>query len=134
MGNPQILVDLVLVILAAFAGGALAHRVGQPVIIGYLVAGVVIGPFTPGPTASPQSVQVLADVGVALLMFSLGAEVSVAELRRIGRVAVVGGSLQILITMGLGPLLAPWLGLTLAQGVFLGALLALSSTVVAMKV
>ena len=134
MADPQLLLDLVLAVVAAFVGGALAHRVGQPVIIGYLVGGVVIGPFTPGPTASQESVQVLAEVGVALLMFSLGAEVSIAELRRIGRVAVFGGSLQIVLTMGLGPLLAPWLGLNFAQGVFLGALLALSSTVVAMKV
>jgi CPA2 family monovalent cation:H+ antiporter-2 len=77
---------------------------------------------------------VLAEIGVALLMFALGAEVSIAELRRIGRVAIVGGALQILCTMGLGPLVGQLIGLTFAQGVFLGALLALSSTVVALKV
>src|SRR5919202_518253 len=59
---------------------------------------------------------------------------AVDELRRLGKVAVLGGALQILCTMGLGPLLAPALGLTFVQGVFLGALLALSSTVVALKV
>ncbi len=134
MGDLRPLIDLVLAVFVAFAGGALAHRAGQPVIIGYLLAGVAIGPFTPGPSASRESVQVLAEIGVALLMFSLGAEVSVAELRRLGPVAVFGGALQIVLTMGLGPVLAPWLGLTSAQGVFLGALLALSSTVVASKV
>ena len=134
MNDLGLLLDLVLAIVVAFAGGAIAHRLGQPVILGYLLAGVAIGPFTPGPTASVHSVQVLAEVGVAFLMFALGAEVSIAELRRIGKVAIIGGTLQILCTMGLGPLVAPWLGLTFSQGVFLGALLSLSSTVVVLKV
>jgi K+:H+ antiporter len=134
MDDLQLVADLALAIVVAFLGGTLAHRFGQPVILGYLVAGVAIGPFTPGPTAGAHSVQVLAEIGVAFLMFALGAELSIGELRRIGRVAVLGGALQILCTIGLGPLLAPVLGLTFAQGVFLGALLALSSTVVALKV
>src|SRR3954451_3389538 len=134
MDDLQLAFDLALGIVVAFLGGSLAHRLNQPVILGYLLAGVAIGPFTPGPTASAHSVQVLAEIGVAFLMFSLGAELSIAELRRIGRVAVLGGASQILFTMGLGPVLAPLLGLSFAQGVFLGALLALSSTVVALKV
>ena len=60
-------------------------------------------------------------------MFALGAEVSLGELRRLGRVTAAGGPLQIVLTMGLGPLLAPVLGLSPLQGVFLGGLLALSS-------
>src|SRR3954465_5856033 len=134
MDHLQLVVDLVLAVLAAFVGGVVAQRRGQPVILGYLLAGVAIGPFTPGPTANTHSVQVLAEIGVALLMFALGAEVSLAELRRIGRVGTLGGALQLVCTMGLGPLLAPFLGLTFTQGVFLGALLALSSTVVTLKV
>src|SRR5262249_44070260 len=85
-------------------------------------------------SAGLHSVQVMAEIGVALLMFALGAEVSLGELRQIGRVAVVGGTLQIVCTMGLGPVVAPALGLNFAQGVFLGALIALSSTVVATRV
>src|SRR5919202_1373177 len=134
MSEFQFIFDLVLAILSAFVGGVVAQRLGQPVILGYLVAGVAIGPFSPGPVADVHSIQLLAEVGVAFLMFALGAEFSFAELRRLGRVATLGGPLQILFTMGLGPLLAPLLGLSLLQGVFLGALLALSSTVVALKV
>ena len=126
--------DLVLAITAAFVGGIVAQRLGQPVLLGYLAGGVFIGPFTPGPTADIHTVQVLAEIGVAFLMFALGAEVSLAELRRLGRVAVWGGGLQIAGTMLLGPLLAPMLGLTFGQGLFLGALLALSSTVVTLNV
>jgi CPA2 family monovalent cation:H+ antiporter-2 len=133
MEDLKLVLDLVLAVAAAFAGGVLAQRLGQPVILGYLVGGMIIGPFTPGLVADQHSVSVLAEIGVAFLMFALGAEFSLGELRRMGLVASVGGILQILITMGLGPLLAPILGLTFMQGVFLGALLALSSTVVALK-
>ena len=134
MQDIKLIVDLVLAVVAAFVGGVVAQRLGQPVILGYLLAGVAIGPFSPGLVADVRSVQVLADIGVAFLMFTLGAEFSFRELRRLGRVATLGGALQILFTMGLGPLLAPALGLSFVQGVFLGALLALSSTVVALKV
>lgn len=134
MDNLQLILDLALAVGSAFVGGILAQRLGQPVILGYLLAGVAIGPFSPGPVADTHSVQVMAEIGVAFLMFALGAEFSFTELRRLGRIASVGGALQIVITMGLGPMLAPSLGLTFAQGVFLGALLALSSTVVALKV
>src|SRR3954452_11649553 len=134
MGDLQLILDLVAAVLAAFVGGVVAQRLGQPVILGYLIAGVVIGPFTPGPSAGVHTVQVLAEMGVAFLMFALGAEVSLGELRRLGRVTMLAGPLQIIGTMGLGLLLAPAVGLSIAQGVFLGALLALSSTVVALKV
>ncbi|MGH2354547.1 MAG: cation:proton antiporter [Chloroflexota bacterium] len=134
MHELQLVIDLVLAVLAAFAGGIVAQRLGLPVILGYLLAGVAIGPFTPGPIADLGSVRVLAEIGVAFLMFALGAEFSFAELRRLGRVTTIGGVLQIGCTMALGPLLAPLLGLSFTQGVFLGALIALSSTVVALKV
>jgi CPA2 family monovalent cation:H+ antiporter-2 len=133
MEDLAFVVDLVLAVVTAFVGGIVAQRLRQPVILGYLLAGVVIGPFTPGPKASQHTVEVLAEIGVAFLMFAVGAEVSVAELRRLGRVAGLGGAVQIGGTMLLGPLLAPALGLSPVQGVFLGGVLALSSTVVALK-
>src|SRR5919202_3286513 len=134
MTEIQFIYDLVLAILSAFLGGVVAQRLGQPVILGYLVAGVAIGPFSPGPRADIHSIQLLAEIGVAFLMFALGAEFSFAELRRVGRVATLGGALQLGCTMLLGPSLAPLLSLSFTDGVFFGALLALSSTVVALKV
>ena len=79
MGDLQLVLDLVAAVIAAFVGGLVAQRLGQPVILGYLIAGVAIGPFTPGPMASLHSVQVLAELGVAFLMFALGAEVSLGS-------------------------------------------------------
>jgi K+:H+ antiporter len=116
--------DLALAVLAALVGGVVAQRLGQPVLLGYLLAGVALGPFTPGPTVDPHAVEALAEIGVAFLMFAFGIELSLAELRRLGRVAGLGGALQIGATMALGPLLAPALGLSFGAGVFLGALLA----------
>jgi CPA2 family monovalent cation:H+ antiporter-2 len=94
----------------------------------------VIGPFTPGLTIDEHSVRLVADIGVAFLLFALGTEFSAAELRRMGRSAGLGGGIQVLVTMLLGVPLAPLLGATHLQGLYLGALLALSSTVVTLKV
>lgn len=133
MAIPHLIVDLVLAVSAAFVGGAIAQRFGQPALLGYLLAGVAIGPFTPGPVADTHAVQTLAEIGVAFLMFAVGAELSLGEFRRLGKLAAMGGALQILITMGLGLALALALGLTGSQGLYFGALIALSSTVVALK-
>ena len=134
MADVRLLLDLVAAVLAAFAGGVLAQRIGLPVVVGYLVAGVAIGPFTGGFSVDPHSIDLLAEIGVAFLMFAVGAEFSRRELRRLARIALVGGSLQILLTMALGLALGPLLGASLLQSVFLGALLSLSSTVVVLKV
>ncbi len=135
MDIPPLFVDLALAAVAAFAGGIVARRLGLPVILGYLLAGCLIGPSTPGPVVDLHSVEALAEMGVAFLMFGLGAELSLARLRRLGRVAAFGGTLQILGTIALGVAIGPWLGLglDLPGSVFLGGLLALSSTVVALK-
>ena len=133
MAELTLLVDLVLAVAAGLLGGTVAVRLGQPVILGYLVGGVLIGPFTPGPVGNYANIHVLAEGGVALLMFAIGAELSISELRRVGRVAVVGGVVQILGSIVLGAAVGPLLGLGPAQALFFGGLTALSSTVVAIK-
>lgn len=125
--------ELALAVVAAFVGGLIARRIGLPVILGYLVAGVAIGPFTPGPVAEGGGIASLAEIGVAFLMFALGTELARSELRELGRTALLAGSGQIVLVALIGPAVAPLLGLTFAQGIFLGALLSLSSTVVALK-
>ena len=80
MDPVSFVLNLALAVLAALLGGVVAQRLGQPVILGYLLAGVALGPFTPGPTVDPHAVEALAEVGVAFLMFAVGAELSLSEI------------------------------------------------------
>ena len=130
----QLLIDLGFAIAAAFLGGLLAQRLGQPMLVGYLLAGMLIGPYTPGPVSDITTVQTLAEIGVALLLFSLGTEFSFGQLMQVGQAAILGGVLQILLTIGLGTALGTALGLALTPSIFLGAIIALSSSVVIIKV
>jgi K+:H+ antiporter len=132
--SENLLLDLVVAVLAAFCGGLIAERLRLPVVVGYLGAGILIGPFTPGLTVNRHSIELLAEIGVAFLMFAVGTEFSREELRRLGRTGGIGGAIQILGTMGAGLVAGLLLmGVGVSQAVFLGALLALSSTVVALK-
>src|SRR4029450_10762876 len=98
----ELVTDLTLVFLAALAGGFLAQRLGQPLIVGYIVAGVAVGPFTAGPTGgSVHDLEQLAELGVILLLFSLGLEVSIKELAPVRRVALLGGTIQIVLARAL---------------------------------
>ncbi|MEP7117984.1 MAG: cation:proton antiporter [Acidobacteriota bacterium] len=126
--------DLALVLIAALSGGILAHRLGQPLIVGYILAGVLIGPFTAGPTViNAHNIEQLAELGVVLLLFSLGLEVSFRELAPVRAVALVGGAIQVLLTIALGFGLGLGLGWEWRQAVWFGGLIALSSTMVALK-
>ena len=134
MSESSVIFDLVLIIAAATAGGLLARWLRQPVILGYLVAGVFVGPHTPGPVADLERVRFLTEIGVALLLFVMGTEMVPSRFRKVGRVVVFGGLLQIGLTLLLGLALGPLIGLGATEGVFLGSMLALSSTVVAVKI
>src|SRR5437867_13118570 len=91
MPETRFLTDLGLLFLAALGGGLLAQAVQQPLIVGYILAGVLIGPFTPGATLSdPYTFQLFADVGVVLLMLTSGVEFSVAVLLRVRKVSLSG--------------------------------------------
>jgi CPA2 family monovalent cation:H+ antiporter-2 len=123
--------DLAYVFAAALLGGIVAHAAHQPLILGYVVGGIVIGPFTPGPTVSDvHTFELLAEIGVILLMFSIGIEFSLRDLLRVKWVAIVGAPLGILLAMLLGVgvgLLAGW---SVVQGVVVGAVISVASTMV----
>ena len=126
--------DLTLVLAAALVGGFVAHRVGQPLIVGYIVAGVVVGPFTGGLTVRHvEGIEQLAELGVALLLFALGLEVSFRELAPVRAVALAGGSLQMVLTIAFGSALAAGFGWAWLPALWFGALIAVSSTMVALK-
>lgn len=125
--------DLVLAITAALLGGVAAQRLGQPPLLGYLVGGILIGPYTPGPVSDIRHVSTLAEIGVVLLMFEIGVEFPVTRLRRVRAVAIGGGLLAV---VGIGVIAAAIgraLGFPLVQQVFFGAMMSLASTMVALK-
>jgi K+:H+ antiporter len=127
-------VTLLAALGSALVLGALAHRLGLAPMIGYIAAGLVVGPFTPGVVANPDEVLGLADIGVALLMFSIGLRVRREELREVGRLVVVGAPLQVAITLGVGAVTASLMGSPLSEALFLGAVASISSSVVLAKV
>jgi len=130
----ELVADLTLILLAALAGGFLAQRFGQPLIVGYILAGVVIGPFTAGPTVgNVHDIEQLAELGVVLLLFALGLELSFRELAPVRNVALAGATIQISLTIALGLGLGLALGWAWRPALWFGALISLSSTMVALK-
>jgi len=124
---------LLLALIAALALGTLAHRLGLPLMIGYIVAGVVVGPVTPGPTANREEILALADIGVALLMFSIGLQFSISEIRSVGARILLGTPIQVAISMGLGTGTGLMLGWALPEALFIGGAVSVCSTVVLVK-
>ncbi|HTL89620.1 MAG TPA: cation:proton antiporter [Leptolyngbya sp.] len=131
----RLIVDLVSVLAAAAAGGLIAALLKQPVLLGYLVAGVIVGPTGLGLIKELIQVETLAQFGVAFLLFALGVEFSFSELKKVKAISLGGGGLQIALTILITTLLALTMGWVSSppQGVFLGAILSLSSTAVVLK-
>lgn len=123
--------DLAIVFLAAVAGGVLARIAGQPLILGYVLGGIAIGPFTPGPTVSgSHTFDLFAEIGVILLMFSIGLEFSVKDLMRVKWVALAGGPLGILLSVGLSTVVGSLIGWSSIQSIVIGAVISMASTMV----
>ncbi|CAL1372156.1 unnamed protein product [Linum trigynum] len=125
--------DLVVVIVSAACGGIAFACAGQPVFTGYLLAGSVIGPGGFSFVSEMVQVETVAQFGVIFLLFALGLEFSIAKLRVVRAVAVVGGLLQISLFMCLCGLIASLCGGKPSEGVFVGAFLSMSSTAVVLK-
>jgi CPA2 family monovalent cation:H+ antiporter-2 len=117
----------------AFVFGTIANRLKLSPLVGYLLAGVVIGPFTPGFVADSALTLELADVGVILLMFGVGLHFSPKDLMAVRRIAIPGAILQVAIAASLGALVAAWLGWPRASGIVFGLALSIASTVVMMR-
>ena len=125
--------DLAFVAVAAFIGGVLARSLRLPTLLGYLGAGLVIGPHISGLAGDTEQVQRVADLGVALLMFTLGIRFSLRELQNVRWLALVGGLGQISIMIGLGTLLGKAVGLSTSQALVVGSVVSISSTMVALR-
>jgi len=133
MGELGLGLDLIIVLAVAIAGGILARWLKLPIIIGYLVGGIAVGPYGFSLVKDLGTINTLATIGVILLLFTLGLEFSLSELRRIGKVAILGGIAQILLTAAVGLALGKLLGWETLQAIFFGFLIALSSTVIVLK-
>jgi monovalent cation:H+ antiporter-2, CPA2 family len=129
-----IIAELGALLLAAAAAGWLARRVGLPAVIGYLVVGVAVSPFTPGFVAHREQLHVLADIGVILLLFEVGIEIDVMRLRREQRGLFVAAPLQTVLTTAIGAGAALLAGLTMVGAVLIGLCIALSSSVVIVNI
>ncbi|XP_021827035.1 K(+) efflux antiporter 5 [Prunus avium] len=129
----RLISDLVVIIVSAAIGGILFSCLGQPVIVGYLLAGSLIGPGGLEFISEMVQVETVAQFGVVFLLFALGLEFSLAKLKAVGPVAVLGGLLQILTFMFLCAITAVLCGAKLSEGVFVGSFLSMSSTAVVVK-
>ncbi|MDQ7783587.1 MAG: cation:proton antiporter [Desulfomonilaceae bacterium] len=126
--------DIIVLIVAAFFCGLLLQRLGQPLILGYVAAGVILGPHTAGFTVSNiHDIELLSEIGIALLLFALGLEFSLKDLRPVKRVALIGTPIQIALTICLGLGIGHVMGLDWKSSLWLGALISLSSTMVILK-
>ena len=127
--------DLAYVFVAAVLGGLVARRLRQPLVIGYVLGGIIIGPFIAGPSVSEiQVFELIAEIGVILLMYSIGVEFSVRDLLQVRWVSLVGGPLGILAVIGLALGGGSPMGWSTLQSVSIGAVVSLSSTVVLTRV
>lgn len=126
--------DIIVLVVTAFGCGLLMQRLHQPLILGYILAGVILGPYTGGVTvADAHDIELLAEIGVALLLFALGLEFSHKDLKPVKHIALIGTSIQIVLTIGLGWAIGWSLGWEWRISLWFGALISLSSTMVILK-
>ncbi len=126
--------DIAIIVVAALAGGFIAQRLRLPLILGYILAGIAVGPYTGGYTVTETyNIELLAEIGVALLLFALGIEFSLKKLQPVRRIALLGTPIQLLLSIALGYGIGRWLRWTSYESIWLGALISVSSTVVVLK-
>ncbi|WP_267273523.1 cation:proton antiporter [Pseudomonas putida] len=127
--------DLAVIMLIAGVVTILFHRLKQPVVLGYIVAGFIIGPHTPpfGLIHDEETIKILAELGVIFLMFCLGLEFSLRKLFKVGATAFIAAFLEIVLMIWIGFEIGRWFGWSTMDSLFLGAILAISSTTIIVK-
>lgn len=130
----SVLLDIVLLLAGATILGLLCERLGQNVIIGYILAGMVLGPDVLNQVTNQAAIDGLAELGVALLLFTIGLEFSWREVSGLGRIRLMAGGLQVAVTMLLAAIVGAALGLPMRSALAVGAIVALSSTACVLSV
>ena len=128
-----LITTIVAALTLAWAFAAVAYRLKLPPLVGYLLAGIAIGPFTPGYVADQDLAGQLAEIGVILLMFGVGLHFSLEDLLSVRKIAIPGAIVQILCATLLGMGLAAWLGWSFGAGLVFGLALSVASTVVLLR-
>jgi CPA2 family monovalent cation:H+ antiporter-2 len=131
---PPLVSTIAIALVLAFAFGVLAQRLKLPPLVGYLLAGIAVGSFTPGPVADQNIANQLAEVGVILLMFGVGLHFSLKDLLSVRAIAIPGALAQGLVATPLGMGVGWWLGWPVGAGVIFGIALSVASTVVLLRV
>lgn len=127
--------DIGMVLAVAFACGLLAWKLRQPIMLGYVLAGLLLSPLTPGPRVhDTHNFETMAEIGVILLMFSVGIEFSVPELLKVKWVALIGAPLGLSLCVGMGVGVGALLGWPLVQGVAVGCIISVASTMVLLRI
>ena len=129
-----ILRELIIILAASLPITYLFHRARLPALVGFLITGVLIGPYGTAIITETQVIERLAEVGVVLLLFTVGMEFSIADIMRSGRRLLVGGGSQVVLTIVVIMGIALSLGYPLPQSVFFGFLASLSSTAIVLKI
>src|SRR6185295_1361261 len=127
--------DLAVVMIVAGLVTILFHRFKQPVVLGYIIAGVIIGPHTPPYVLvhDEETIKTLSELGVILLMFSLGLEFSLKKLKQVGGTAFIAAFLEIVLMVWVGYEIGQLFGWSTMDSIFLGAMLSISSTTIIVK-
>lgn len=133
MHDLPLLINIAMALVVAFIGGVLARRIGLPTIAGYLLAGIAIGPFTPGFVGDVDTIRQLAELGVLFLMFGVGLHFSLQDLWRVRSIAIPGATGQIILATLLGFLLSRFWGWSVPAGIILGFAISIASTVVLLR-
>ena len=125
--------DLLVLLLASVPIAFLFHRLRLPTIVGFMITGVLIGPYGLGLISDVHAIELMAEIGVALLLFTIGLEFSIHRILEMKRLVLLGGGLQVVITIVLATLVAYARGRSVNQAMFFGFLIALSSTAIVLK-
>ncbi|MCC6298225.1 MAG: cation:proton antiporter [Anaerolineales bacterium] len=133
MHEITLLINIAVALVVAFIGGVIARRIGLPTIVGYLLAGVVIGPFTPGFMGDTETIAQLAELGVIFLMFGVGLHFSINDLWKVRSVAIPGALMRMLVMILLGYAFGQLWGWTAASGIVIGLAISIASTVVLLR-
>jgi CPA2 family monovalent cation:H+ antiporter-2 len=133
MHEVTLLINIAVALAVAFFGGLIARRIGLPTIVGYMLAGILIGPFTPGFVGDLETIRQLAELGVIFLMFGVGLHFSLHDLWKVRAIAIPGALGRMVITTLLGLMLSRLLGWSIVAGLVIGLSISIASTVVLLR-